>query len=402
MSDRDFRRWAAAHLSGVARAAHGGPVNVLVLSGGGGAGAFGAGILLGWNRLGTLPSFQIVTGVSVGALIAPFAFLGPEWDNQLSRVFAGSHVPDLLRHRFFGWVSALFGWSIFQGGPLDALVDRYVTPDLLRAVAAQAAKGRMLLVATTDLDSGQVVVWNMGAIAARGGPQALGLFRRVLIASASVPGYFPPMLIPVQAAGRVFDEMHVDGSTSASILFAPEMISILPDRLTPLRGANVYLVINGHLRSTTITTSTRTLPILERSVTTALDSDARARVELVYSFAQRHHMHLKVTEIPTSYPLGGFVADLEPSRMKALFQYGERCAAEGRVWGHPLDVLNRLAELHRALPRKDVPCPEPGATAPAAPPGPGPADAPQSALRSRHRHRPQLTGSGQHTKGPRH
>ena len=168
------------------------------------------------------------------------------------------------------------------------------------------------------------------------------------------------MLIPVQASGRVFDEMHVDGSTSASILFAPEMISILPDQLAPLHGANVYLVINGHLRSKAITTSTRTLPILERSVTTALDSDARARVELVYSFAQRHDMHLEVTEIPTSYPLGGFVADLDPPRMKSLFKYGERCATEGRIWGHALDVLNQLAEPPRGLPRGNAPCPAPG------------------------------------------
>lgn len=170
------------------------------------------------------------------------------------------------------------------------------------------------------------------------------------------------MLIPVQASGRVFEEMHVDGSTSASILFAPEMVAILPDELKPLHGANVYLVINGHLRSKAISTSIRTLPILERSVDTALNSDARARVELVYSFAQRHQMHLEVTEIPTSYALGGFVSDLQPSRMKALFQYGKRCATEGRVWGHPFDVLNRLAALPRAPSRDDAPCPAPGAS----------------------------------------
>lgn len=361
LSQRQFKAWAAAHLGGVARAAHGGPVNVLVLSGGGGAGAFGAGNLVGWTRRGTRPTFQVVTGVSVGALIAPFAFLGPQWDARLSETFNGMTAQPLLRYRFLGWLSGLFGWSVFQAGPLHSRVDRFVTPELLQAIARQSAKGRLLLVATTNLDSEQVVVWNMGAIAAQGGPKALKLFRRVLIASASIPGFFPPMLIPVQAAGKRFDELYVDGSTSASILFAPETVAVLPARLAPFRGAHVYLVVNGQLRETPTTVATRTLPILERSLGTTLSSDARARIELAYSFAQRHQMHLKITEIPVSYPLGGLVSGLDPSRMKRLFQYGERCAAEGRIWGHPLAVLNRLAETPRTLPRDEVPCPEPHA-----------------------------------------
>ncbi len=360
MSQRQFTHWAAAHLGGVERAAHGGPVNVLVLSGGGGAGAFGAGVLIGWSRYGTRPPFQVVTGVSVGALIAPFAFLGPKWNARLSQAFDGITAHPLLRYRFLGWLSGLFGVSVFQGGPLRRRVDRFVTPQLLRAVARRAATGALLLVATTDLDSEQVVVWNMGAIAAQGGPKALQLFRRVLIASASIPGFFPPMLIPVDASGRRFDEMYVDGSTAASILFAPEIVSVLPNRLKPLHGAHVYLVINGQLIEKPITTSTRTIPILERSVDTALTSDERARVELAYSFAKRHGMHLEVTEIPTSYPLGGLVSGLEPSRMRKLFHYGERCAAAGRVWGHPLQVLNRLAEMPYALPGTRVQCPQPG------------------------------------------
>ena len=362
MSQQQFKAWAAAHIDGIERAAHGGPVNILVLSGGGGAGAFGAGILVGWTRRGTRPTFQIVTGVSVGALIAPFAFLGPKWDTRLSEAFNGMTAHPLLRYRFLGWLSGLFGWSVFQGGPLHSRVDRFVTPQLLRAVARQSAKGRLLLVATTNLDSEQVVVWNMGAIAAQGGARALKLFRRVLIASASIPGFFPPMLIPVQAAGKHFDELYVDGSTSASILFAPEIVAVLPTHLAPFHGAHVYLVVNGQLREKPTTVSTRTIPILERSLGTTLSSDARARVELAYSFARRHHMHLEVTEIPVSYPLGGLVSGLDPSRMKTLFQYGERCAAEGRIWGRPLAVLNRLAEAPHALPLDEVRCPEPDAT----------------------------------------
>ncbi len=359
MTEQETRSWAANHLSGVVHAAGADPVNILVLSGGGGAGAFGAGLLAGWSQLGTRPHFQIVTGVSVGALIAPFAFLGPHWDHQLSFAFHGEHVRSLLETRMFGWLGAAFGWSLYRGTPLRALVDRYVTPALLRAVAAQTARGRLLLVATTNLDTGNLVVWNMGAIAARGGQAALHLFRRVLVASASFPGAFPPVLIPVQTSGRHFEEMYVDGSASSAFLFAPGIVSILPEALTSLRGAHVYLVINGHLRMREQTTPNQTADILTRSANTELTSDSRTRVSLADAFAERQGMTLEVTEIPTSYRIGAFFTALQPARMKALFAYGERCARENRIWSDALTVLNREA-LSRRVPTPDKPtCPVP-------------------------------------------
>ncbi len=357
MTEQEFRHWAASHLAVIERSADGAPVNVLVLSGGGGAGAFGAGVLSGWNRLGTRPRFQIVTGVSVGALIAPFAFLGAQWGHRLSVAFQGENGPPLLERRVFGWLAALFGWSAFRGAPLRSLEDRNVTPALLRAVAAQAARGRLLLVATTDLDSGEIMVWNMGAIAAQGGQPALRLFRQVLIASASIPGVFPPVLIPVRASNEVFDEMHVDGSASSAFLFAPGIVPILPQEVKPLHGGTIYLVINGHLRTRRKTTRNRTAAVLLRSVDTELASDSRARVKLVHSFALRQGMKLRVTEISSSYRLGGFTVALDPARMKALFAYGERCATERRVWAGALAVLNRVASQRADSPDKAPQCP---------------------------------------------
>lgn len=357
MTVQQFRRWAATHLAGVERSAGGNPVNILVLSGGGGAGAFAAGVLSGWSQLGTRPPFQIVTGVSVGALIAPFAFLGPHWDKELSVAFLSPKAPRLLDRRMFGWFGALFGWSLFHGAPLRQLVDEYATPRLLRAVAAQTARGRLLLVATTNLDTGEIVVWNMGAIAAQGGPRALWLFRKVLVASASIPGDFPPVLMPVEAGGRLFDEMQVDGSASSSFLFAPGVVTILPGRIQLLDHANVYLVINGHLRERRITTRNSTPEILVRSADTVLVSDSRSRVKLVDAFAERQGANLKVTEIPASYPLGGFMADLEPAAMQALFAYGERCAREHEVWGTALTVLNRISYVHRDAHKQPPSCP---------------------------------------------
>ncbi len=362
MSVRQFRRWAAIHLSGVERSAAGHPVDILVLSGGGGAGAYGAGVLAGWSQLGTRPPFQIVTGVSVGALIAPFAFLGPHWDEALAAAFGRPKAMRLLTRRMFGWFGALFGWSLYRGAPLRQLVDRYATPKLVRAVAAQAARGRLLLVATTDLDTGQAVVWNMGAIAARGGPRALRLFRTVLVASASIPGDFPPVLIPVKAGGKRFDEMQVDGSASSTFLFAPGVVTILPGRIKLLDGAHVYLIINGHLRERPQTTPNSTTAILVRSADTVLVSDSRSRVKLADAFAQRQGADLKVTGIPASYPLEGTAADLEPAAMRALFIYGERCAREHKVWSTALAVLNRVGRFHRATHRQPPPCPAPANT----------------------------------------
>jgi predicted acylesterase/phospholipase RssA len=215
------------------QAAMGQPLNILVLSGGGGGVAFGAGALVGWSRTGTRPEFQIVTGVSAGALLAPLAFLGPTWDAAVTEAFSGARTRDLLQPR---WIDALFGASVYRGQPLVNFVNRYVSDDLLRAVAAESARGRLLLVATTDLDHERTVIWDMGRIAAEGGDLARRLFRDVLVASASAPGVFPPVLIRVQEAGVEFDEMHVDGGTTVPLFIAPTMAAKAPDEISGLQG----------------------------------------------------------------------------------------------------------------------------------------------------------------------
>lgn len=359
---REFKLQLASVGDRIQKAANGSPVDFLALSGGGVGGSFGAGVLVGWSRLGTRPQFHIVTGVSAGALIAPLAFLGPGWDRQLTEAFSGTAAVALLQSH---WLGALFGASVFQGGPLRELVDRFVTDDLLQAVAAETEKGRLLLVATTDLDRQRIVIWNMGVIAAHGGEDARKLFRDVLIASASVPGVFPPVLIRVEASGNTFEEMHVDGSTTAPLLVATGIVAILPDELEPLRGGNMYVVVNGKLRAVEETTPVNTVSILKRSVVAALESNTRHAVELAYSFAQRNEMKLKVTEIPNNYVFRGLL-DLGPSTMKALFEYGVRCATEGRLWADPLDVLDDVARPSTASPDGAAQCPAPIASGPKA------------------------------------
>jgi predicted acylesterase/phospholipase RssA len=353
-----FETRAPQVLTRLRAAAGGGPIRVLALSGGGTGAAFGAGALSGWSRLGTRPEFQIVTGVSAGALMAPFAFLGPTWDAPLAEIYSGRRTEHLLQPQ---WLRALFGASVYRGRPLFDLVDHYVTDELVREIAAQSARGRLLLVATTDLDKEQTVIWNLGEIAAHKGGGARSLLRDVIIASASVPGVFPPVMIRVSAAGQEFDEMHVDGSTTAALFIAPELANVLPVNSSMLQGASVYLVVNGQFGAATETTPNRTVPILKRSFSAASQSSSRAAVEVALALARRNGMELRVTQIPNDYPYRGPLA-ADPATMAALFDFGVQCALHDALWATPLEVLDRM-EANRPKPPSSSPgCPAPAHT----------------------------------------
>jgi hypothetical protein len=326
--------WHALHsrvsqeLTVLRRASPDGKINVLALSGGGAVGAFGAGALIGWSRRGDRPDFQIVTGVSTGALIAPFAFLGSRWDPQLADAFSGNRGRDLLHQH---WVRRLLSPGHYQAAPLADLVNHYVTFQMLHAVARQAARGRLLEVATTDLDKGETVIWNMGAIAARGDESARQLFRDVLVASASVPGVFPPVLLHVREGGVSYDEMHVDGAASAPFIVAPEILFFSSLPMADLKGGKIYVLVNGKLASEPSSTPFRTVSILSRSFATALRHMSRMQLASTAEFAQAHGMGLEFTAIPIGYPPVSAL-DFSPATMGSLFNYGLQCAKEGRLW----------------------------------------------------------------------
>ena len=228
-------------------------MSILALSGGGAGGAFGAGALIGLGRAGARPVFTLVTGVSTGALLAPFAFLGEAWDGVLLALLANDRTTHPLRHAGAG---LLLHASLYNNRALAELIDRLCSPELVEAVAAQSSSGRMLLVATTDLDTQRSVIWDMGAIASQGGEKARKLFRRVLLASASYPGLLPPVLINVEGSGRSYDEMHVDGGTTLPFFIAPGVSEGSPEALQALRGAQLYILLNRQL-DTSVRTHTR-------------------------------------------------------------------------------------------------------------------------------------------------
>jgi len=356
LDQRSFEERSAEVLRRVQGASGGRPINVLALSGGGAGAAFGAGALVGWTQAGTRPEFQLVTGVSAGALTAPFAFLGPDWDAQLTKSFSGRESEHLLR---FHWPGLFFGSSLFRGKPLSDLVNEYATEDMMRAIASEAGKGRMLLVATTDLDNERTVIWDMGLIAMTGGDRALKLFRQVLIASASVPGIFPPVMIPVETSGTIAEEMHVDGSTTASVFIAPEIASVLPTELHAFRGTNIYVLANGQYGASTVTTPLRTAAIVKRGLEASLHNSTRAAVLAALALAQQNGMSFQVTAIPDDYTYNG-VFDLKPERMRALFNFAMGCAKNGALWTSAEGLLKRSAQAKLSRPGAPPKCPNPG------------------------------------------
>ena len=303
-------------------------LSILALSGGGADGAFGAGALVGLTRSGTRPQFSVVTGVSAGALLAPYAFLGPEWDADLTDAYTTGRAEHLLQTRGLGM---LFGSSLYRGAPLKQLIDQYLTDAMIGAIAREAAGGRLLLVATTNVDTAEPVVWDLGAIAMNGGDKARVLLRDILVASASVPGMFPPVVIRLQENGDPYDEAHVDGTTTVPF-FVPSALAQGSGNATQVsEGAAVYVIVDRRLSEEPLSVRLHTRAILSRSVSAGLTHMVRTSLELTAATARLQGMAFQYSAIPADYPnLNSF--DFRVERMRSLFQYGYQCAQAGRLW----------------------------------------------------------------------
>ena len=304
-----------------------GRLDFIALSGGGSNGAFTAGLMKGWSETGERPDFEVVTGVSTGALAAPFVFLGPDYDDELAEAYTGGAAAGLLQSRGLG---ALIGSGIYKSAPLRSLVERFVTEDVLRAVAAEYAKGRVLLVATTDLDSQRGVSWDLGAIATQGTPQALELFRSVLVASASIPGAFPPVLIQSDNAGLRFEEMHVDGGVAAPFLAVPETLWSFEEPSDTLRGARFYVVVNGRTSPSFGITKDTPQGVLGRSIDILLRASLVTTLAGNYAFADRNDLFFRYAALPDDSEASAL--DFSPESMSAVYEIGRQGAISGAAW----------------------------------------------------------------------
>lgn len=314
-SDAQSMQSYAEEMSGLLSAER--PIRLLALSGGGANGAFGAGVLAGWSRRGDRPVFDVVTGVSTGALSAPYAFLGEDWDDELERAYTEGRASRLVA---LDNMALLFQPSLFSAAPLRRLVDENVTPEMLAAIAVEHRKGRRLLVATTDLDREETVIWDMGAVAQQGDEASRVLFNEILVASAAIPGVFPPVLIAARDKGQAVYEMHVDGGVNTPFLGIPEA---LLDWRRPSGQAQgeIYVLVNGVLAQRDQATVGTFGAVLSRSYDSMTKTALRRDLMLTESFARRNGMMLKVTSIPPDWPSSSL--DFAPSAMRALFEQAE-------------------------------------------------------------------------------
>tara|TARA_Y100000052_G_scaffold27601_1_gene37381 strand:- start:24643 stop:25869 length:1227 start_codon:yes stop_codon:yes gene_type:complete len=305
-----------------------GSLDFLALSGGGAGGSFGAGVLTGMTREGHRPRFEVVTGVSTGALIAPFAYLGPDWDDELREAFVGESAENILQNRGAG---VFYSSSFFKGGPLDALVDAYVTDELIAAVAEEAETGRILMVATTNLDRQLTTYWDMGRIAKQKSPAARELFRDVLVASASVPGVFPPVMMDVEADGQLYQEMHVDGGASVPFFIGPEWLTLQTESLSDFKGANLYVLVNGQLQAPVSSTPVNTIQIVSKSFDTMMMFGARTALREYAVLSDTHDMNFKVAYIPPDLAFAGSL-NFKTDERSRLYEYAQTCARRDLIW----------------------------------------------------------------------
>src|SRR5262245_22907340 len=302
------------------------PASYLAISGGGDNGAFGAGLLSGWSANGSRPEFKLVTGVSTGALIAPFAFLGPAYDSELKAMYTGVTLSDIATKRSV--LSVIYGDAMADTAPLRKLIQQHVTQKVLDAIAVQHGRGRILLVATTNLDVRRPVVWNITKIAASKNPGALGLVQKILVASAAIPGTFPPVMIDVEVNGKPYQEMHVDGGTTGQVFVYPAATELY--KLFP-RQRSLYIIRNARLDPQWAQVDRRTLPIAFRAITTLIQYQGIADLYTLYSVCQRDNVDYNLAYIPPTFD-APHKEDFDPEYMKALFAVGQGLAVMGQYW----------------------------------------------------------------------
>ena len=326
------RQREEAYLSQSGRAGELPQLELLAISGGGDKGAFGAGLLNGWTASATRPAFKFVTGVSTGALIAPFAFLGPEYDHVLEEVYTTIKPADVARAR--SMIAAVGNDGMADNSPLWALISKHVDERLLAAIAAEHEKGRILLIGTTDLDARQPVVWNMGNIAASGAPNALALFRSILLASAAIPGAFPPTLVTVEIDGKRYQEMHVDGGASAQVFLYPPSLTQVAARIGEgmVRRGDVYVIRNNALAPTSQPVERRTIDIAARAIDSLITTQGFGDLYRIYATTQQDGLDFHLAYIGDDFVYKNKKEQLETAFMKSLYDYGFRLGRAGYQW----------------------------------------------------------------------
>lgn len=328
------------------------PRNILALSGGGAYGAFSAGFVAGWTQSGTRPEFDVVTGISTGALIAPLAFLGPEYDCRLGRLYTQVQAADIFKVR--AWVTIPFTDAVALSSPLKKLIEQEITPELMERIAAEHRKGRRLYVGTTNLDTRRLVVWDLGAIACKPCPEGCLLFRDVLLASCAVPGMLPPVQFEVEVDGQKATELHIDGGITAQV-FVPSHVfaaAAAPENATPAasrtgagadpaviqaggpgrESGTLYVVVAGKLYPDAHPVTPRVLPVLGATTRAILYAHCRADLANLYGLSRAAGLRYSLAALRQEFPPLETSVDFDPKAMTNLFEEGVQRGTNGPQW----------------------------------------------------------------------
>ena len=308
-------------------------LDLLGVSGGGENGAFGAGLLNGWTERGDRPDFFLVTGISTGALIAPFAFLGSAWDAKLKNVYTGITLADVLVER--GYTAAIWNDAMADNSPLFRTISRYVDEAMLAEIGRAYADGRLLLIGTSNLDAQMPVIWNIGAIAQSGHPRALETVRRIMLASSAIPGAFAPVLLDVTLDGQPFQELHVDGGAFAQVfLYPPSVSQFRRERMArrlPVAPARAWVIRNGRLDPEWASVDRRTLGIVGRAITAMIATSGFNDVWRIYSAAERDGVDFNLAYIGRDFTVE-YDKPFDQTYMRPLFEYGRERTLRGDAW----------------------------------------------------------------------
>lgn len=308
-------------------------LDLLAISGGGEDGAFGAGLLVGWTELRTRPEFFLVTGVSTGALTAPFAFLGSDWDAALRAVYTEVTLADILTRRYP--TAALFDDAMADNTPLLRTISRHMTEQMLGEIARAYDAGRLLLIGTTNLDAERPVIWNVGAIARSGHPRALDTVRRIMLASAAIPGAFAPVLFDVSLGEGQYQELHVDGGVFAQAFLYPSSVGDLRRqriaRGLPTAPIRAWIIRNARLEPRGSEVNRRTLGIVGRAVGSMIAASGRNDVVRMHLASERDHVDYNLAFIGNDFAIP-YTLPFDRAYMRPLFEYGRQRMLRGEAW----------------------------------------------------------------------
>lgn len=340
------------------------PYTFLALSGGGLYGSFGVGLAAGWDQSGARPEFDVVTGISTGALMATFIFLGPQYDDFLRDTVVGVRRRDLLARRPV--VAIPFTGAFFSARPITRQIEEVFTPQVMAEVAAAHAAGRRLYVGTTNLDSRRLIIWDMGAIASKGTPESLALYRQIVLASSSVPGAFPPVKIAVEIDGRTYEELHVDGGVSDEVIFRAFMVADLnrlagiPGAIAPA-GSVLYVVNNGKMYAEPSCVEPRVIPMLNASFRSVVYGKTRDELYRIYLNCLETGVGFRHTAIPQDLQLGDTSAlGISREDQEKIYAAGVGIGRTAGAGDHWRDLPPGTDSAEQALPRSGVRFASPG------------------------------------------